>query len=791
MLTSPLSHRASSTTGAFKDNVLEFLNKYGTSLPAAITASLGRGLKAWTVSLRPNTVGTLYIYQQQEVHPQRTPHCQNCRVVGWAHHPVCSFTYHFILHPDTPVDAGQCACCGVKWTSEQGAACEECGTRTDCRSPDVLSITRHRLHGVLHSNGFGHLLRICGREAGSARLSGSSLLELWDRICTVLRARFVSVEDVSTKSGLPLRVLHSIAHGSTWYGAHGYSFGRGGFGITKHVFKRATDTLHKFPLGILRNHLRTMAHDADDGGLTDLVAEYDACVAAAHAIVLAHRGQVPKHGARKRRVSTLGELVTLVLAFCAGHGPPAAISLVAATESSASDGDGAPHGAALSVDWGTAQRMAEQAANAAAAEVASRPPPPAKKRKVSSGKKKAGAASAGKQDRLAATTASSVAKKKKTKVKKKRVAATPKTAVALSRGGAVAVAATQCRRGGLPAVHLDDDAAARVGPWIGPSREVARQQLHALYAHLLESYLPAVQQQHQQTAGGGPSSTTGHASNDAGLDATAPNDGGSSKRSHSSSTPPGQALVLAAQVVHDTKLFVKDYGGEYPLGPLAAPHAHLQRVAVIPALDGATRAPSTAGWAGGRPNRRREPPSEVLLLPVNASVAELKAAATSALQDLYPCLGGDYVFHTVEGLALCGDRAKVQLKPVRPVAGAATDVAAVAGSTWTPVRLWGSYGTGPDAMTKAATLASSPLRYQGGVETWQVRCGCGVVDDDGERMFECSGCGIWKHTRCEQLRDDQDVPEGYACQACADKAAAQARSKSHHKGGGETKRKRK
>jgi hypothetical protein len=39
---------------------------------------------------------------------------------------------------------------------------------------------------------------------------------VWDRLCVLLRTRAVSVEDVSNKSGMLLRVLHTAAFGTTW-----------------------------------------------------------------------------------------------------------------------------------------------------------------------------------------------------------------------------------------------------------------------------------------------------------------------------------------------------------------------------------------------------------------------------------------------------------------------------------------------------------------------------------------------------------------------------------------------
>jgi hypothetical protein len=52
----------------------------------------------------------------------------------------------------------------------------------------------------LRSPRFGHLLRVNGLEGGSASLTGKQLMGLWDRLCSLLRSRDVSVEDVSNKA---------------------------------------------------------------------------------------------------------------------------------------------------------------------------------------------------------------------------------------------------------------------------------------------------------------------------------------------------------------------------------------------------------------------------------------------------------------------------------------------------------------------------------------------------------------------------------------------------------------
>jgi hypothetical protein len=52
---------------------------------------------------------------------------------------------------------------------------------------------------MVHANGYSHLLRVNGREGGSRSLTGFQLTKLWDTLCTLLRMRAVTTEDVSNK----------------------------------------------------------------------------------------------------------------------------------------------------------------------------------------------------------------------------------------------------------------------------------------------------------------------------------------------------------------------------------------------------------------------------------------------------------------------------------------------------------------------------------------------------------------------------------------------------------------
>lgn len=53
----------------------------------------------------------------------------------------------------------------------------------------VFDLQTHLLHGLIHCNGFGHLLCINGIEGGSKYLCGREIMDLWDRICTFLQTR--------------------------------------------------------------------------------------------------------------------------------------------------------------------------------------------------------------------------------------------------------------------------------------------------------------------------------------------------------------------------------------------------------------------------------------------------------------------------------------------------------------------------------------------------------------------------------------------------------------------------
>jgi hypothetical protein len=260
----------------------------------------------------------------------------------------------------------------------------------------VFESSAHLLHGALHLNGFGHLLRMnageggggaklpgalgppaAGRGAGTRRVArvaaaaassrpacslpdarlppalnaertairlppsatGKQLLVIWDRICEMLRAREVrgpwgtvgggapragpcgpcwaasvgsgrgagartarrvgqwvvgadrtwrapaprrqvSVEDVSSRGGMLLRILHTVAAGSTWYGRLGYGFGRAGFNLSARDWEAAVRAVARAELGVL-------------------AADFEGVDAAAVAILGRYQGQGGRSAARR------------------------------------------------------------------------------------------------------------------------------------------------------------------------------------------------------------------------------------------------------------------------------------------------------------------------------------------------------------------------------------------------------------------------------------------------------------------------------------------------------------
>nr|XP_029119645.1 PHD finger protein PERSISTENT TAPETAL CELL 1 [Elaeis guineensis] len=164
---------------------------------------------------------------------------------------ICNKRYHFVLpSKDTITEAKDLS---TKVSSE--------GFKKATTGSKSQDLEGHLLHGVIHSNGFGHLLCINGFEGGSYFVSGHQILDLWDRICSALQVRKVSLIDKARKGTMELRLIHGVAYGESWFGQWGYNFGHGSYGITHQMYKQSLEALQALPLCLLIPHLTFSGHE--------------------------------------------------------------------------------------------------------------------------------------------------------------------------------------------------------------------------------------------------------------------------------------------------------------------------------------------------------------------------------------------------------------------------------------------------------------------------------------------------------------------------------------------------
>lgn len=62
-------------------------------------------------------------------------------------------------------------------------------------------------------------------------------------------------------------------------------------------------------------------------------------------------------------------------------------------------------------------------------------------------------------------------------------------------------------------------------------------------------------------------------------------------------------------------------------------------------------------------------------------------------------------------------------------------------------------------------------------EGWEVKCVCGVTNDDGEIMAECENCKTWQHIHCVLGRKKLAEGESFLCTLCRDADADAPQSK--------------
>ncbi|KAF6171437.1 hypothetical protein GIB67_028088 [Kingdonia uniflora] len=93
-------------------------------------------------------------------------------------------------------------------------------------------------------------------------------MDLWDRLCTTLRTRKITVEDSSVKRSMDLRLLYGVAYGHSWFGRWGYKFYYGSFGVIEPNYEAAIRVLSSLNIN---NVLQDLGRESRDKLVKEIV----------------------------------------------------------------------------------------------------------------------------------------------------------------------------------------------------------------------------------------------------------------------------------------------------------------------------------------------------------------------------------------------------------------------------------------------------------------------------------------------------------------------------------------
>ncbi|KAL5574114.1 hypothetical protein UlMin_023711 [Ulmus minor] len=630
------------TTGPFRDNIRTFLQQASEVEDYNLL-----GMPIWCTLLvheNRSIVIPLYTIEETVEHSCR-PHCDHCRCTGWSNHLITKRKYHLLIPADNA------------WNKPLDES--------------VFDVQTHLLYGLIHCNGFGHLLCINGIEGGSKYLYGRELMDLWDRLCTILQTRKITVADTSKKRSMDLRLLHGVAYGHPWFGRWGYSFCHGSFGIKEHNYNRALEILSSL-------ELERVVRDFSD---TDQYQEIKQ-------IIRLYRDM------SETQLITLRDLLKFMLTV-KSRAPPQKKPLLL------------PNPASLVTNSRPSTRT----------NLLNKPllkDKPAKYKKFSTMVSSMDSRWPTRRLEFAAEVIANALKEKKEKhstnggmtrqdvrdAARLHIGDTGLLDYVLKSLNNVIVGDQLIRRSVNPATRILEYTIHEIGDGFKGS-ELAEQELRPnnfklpipspallpgndvyndvvfLYKHVLLDY------------------------------------------------PESDEVELAAQVILDTKHFVK----ESPIGD----EAEELLTFIIRFVPGLVELES---WEISK--KIELPPREIVTVPLHATVGELKEAVENALRDSY-CITEEIEVIEID-----------QLEDVED-----SEV------------LFGRLESGSEIRVRGNGIgAGTKLRYQGGSDTWMVRCGCGAGDDDGERMVACDICEVWQHTRCCGIDDAETVPPLFVCSAC-------------------------
>ncbi|XP_047310921.1 PHD finger protein At1g33420 [Impatiens glandulifera] len=650
------------SVGPFRNSVRAFLSSHATLPPPA---SLFPDLLPWQILLRvgdlssegvdsPPAIICLDVVEE-DVAGSVSVYCDQCRVVGWSGNPVCGKRYHFIIKADGG-SIGRyhksCPGCGdILHLSE--SRCKSCNyvmTTEDVEDwiYQQLDDTTHLLHGVVHANGYGHLLRVNGREAGSRVLSGTHILDFWDRLCKVLCVRKVSVMDVSKKYGLEYRLLHAIMKGHPWYGDWGYEFGSGSFGLTLDAYKIAVETLSGQHLSSFFSHARKPRTR-----LQDLISFYQSL--------------------SERELVNVRDLFVFLIGL---------IRLARKNPARTEDGSYKKiklSGSSNLITWSIndIKRVEEAMFKVLRAVSGSN--------WVSYRALRGAVCKVGPPELLDFC------------LKDLKGKQTPDGLVVHARcSHGSATIEFRLEPGCSPSKEeLMEPSSTIITTNQHPSIDHLLRDLRYLYESILHPY---------------------------------------SMIFYSGSSTEVTASKAAATTILDCKQFVKTYNPYIKLRLENPSSIFLEcSVELMEQFE---------------EEEKVNIPTELLVLPANATVLDLKVEASKTFHEIYLMFRR---FHAEEVLGFGDDVTE------------STQIKAVLGSCC-------SNGNGIESVRVRGKCVGKSgvngIRTERGEERWTVDCGCGAKDDDGERMLACDKCGVWQHTRCAGIPDFESEPVSFVCYKC-------------------------
>ncbi|ERN12722.1 hypothetical protein AMTR_s00043p00045130 [Amborella trichopoda] len=138
-------------------------------------------------------------------------------------------------------------------------------------------------------------------------------------------------------------------------------------------------------------------------------------------------------------------------------------------------------------------------------------------------------------------------------------------------------------------------------------------------------------------------------------------------------------------------------------------------------------------------------PPELVVIPLHASVGDLRAVAERTLRNTYCVMEGFVAQDLIWPHGLEVSEMELLFRVAQSGMG---------------------MGMGVWVRGKGAERGAESLRYEGGAEEWRVECECGARDDDGERMVACDLCEVWQYTRCLGIPDAEEVAHLFFCDRC-------------------------